>query len=222
MDTSYSKVKEYCEEKGVTLVAISKTKTPEELLAVYNQGQRIFGENKVQELAGKRESPVLASKEIEWHLVGHLQSNKVKLIVPFVSLIHAIDSWKLLKEVNKEAHKANRLVNVLLQIHIAREETKFGLSYEEAEKILGNTELSLLANVRILGLMGIASLTEDMEQVRNEFRELKRFFDQFQGTSSRLQTLSMGMSGDYEIAIEEGSTMVRIGSAIFGERNYNR
>ncbi|HYV95239.1 MAG TPA: YggS family pyridoxal phosphate-dependent enzyme [Chitinophagales bacterium] len=235
---AYSEIKKYCEEKGVTLVAISKTKTPEEILAVYDRGQRIFGENKVQELVEKHESPVLATKDIQWHLVGHLQTNKVKYIAPYVSLIHSIDSWKLLEEVNKQAEKCNRVIDVLLQIHIAQEETKFGLSFSEAKEIFHHPELKDLQHISIKGLMGMATLTEDETQIRKEFRSLKTFFDEMklaignfqlakkelpksplQIANCKLQTLSMGMSSDYKTAIEEGSTMVRIGSAIFGERN---
>jgi len=215
-------IKNYCAEKGVTLVAISKTKTQEEILAVYNHGQKIFGENKVQELVQKYEA---LPKEIQWHLVGHLQSNKIKFIVPFVSLIHSVDSLKLLKEINHHAKKGNRTINVLLQIHIAQEETKFGLSFSEAREIFHNPDLKNLQHININGLMGMASLTENENQIREEFRSLKKFFDEVKSDSSvlqtancKLQTLSMGMSSDYRIAIEEGSTMVRIGSAIFGER----
>lgn len=197
---------------------MSKTKTPVEILAVYNQGHRIFGENKVQELVSKYEA---LPKDIQWHLIGHLQTNKVKYVVPFVSMIQSVDSWKLLKEIDKEANKKNHNVNVLFQIHIATEETKFGLSYEEAEAIFSNPELKDLTGITISGLMGMASLTEDEQQIRNEFRGLKNFFEryrQLQGSNIKLQTLSMGMSSDYKLAIEEGSNMVRIGSAIFGER----
>ena len=222
---AYSEIKSYCEEKGITLVAISKLKTPKEILEIYNQGQRIFGENKVQELVEKYELPALATKEIEWHLVGHLQTNKVKYIAPFVSLIHSIDSWKLLEEVNKQAEKFSRVIQVLLQIHIAQEETKFGLSFTDAEEIFHNPGLQNLRHVQIDGLMGMASLTENENQIREEFGRLKKFFEEMKSDSSvlqtancKLQTLSMGMSSDYKIAIEEGSTMVRIGSAIFGER----
>jgi pyridoxal phosphate enzyme (YggS family) len=231
MSTSYSEIKKYCDERGVSLVAVSKTKTPDEILEVHSQGQNIFGENKVQELITKYN---LLPKEIEWHLVGHLQTNKVKYIAPFVSLIHSIDSWKLLEEVNGQAKNFNRLMDVLLQIHIAQEETKFGLSYAEAKMILLNPELQKLSQIRIRGLMGMATLTEDEGQIRKEFRALKNFFDEMKQLQSsdlsdesesslrydKLQTLSIGMSSDYKIAIEEGSTMVRIGSAIFGDRNY--
>jgi len=211
----FSDIKEYCEEKGVTLVAISKTKTPEEIFAVYNQGQKIFGENKVQELVQKYEA---LPKDIQWHLVGHLQSNKIKFMVPFVSLIHSVDSWKLLEEINHHAKKNNRTINVLLQIHIAQEETKFGLSFSEAREVFHDPDLKNLQHINIVGLMGMASLTENENQIREEFHSLKKFFEEMKSDSSMLQTLSMGMSSDFKIAIEEGTTMVRIGSAIFGER----
>ena len=218
MQSGYQDISKYCAEHGVALLAVSKTKTPVEILAVYNQGHRIFGENKVQELVSKYEA---LPKDIQWHLIGHLQTNKVKFVVPFVSMIQSVDSWKLLKEIDKEAKKKNRNVSVLLQIHIATEETKFGLSYAEAEEIFSNPELKDLTGITISGLMGMASLTEDEQQIRNEFRGLKNFFEryrQLQGSNIKLQTLSMGMSSDYKLAIEEGSNMVRIGSAIFGER----
>ena len=205
----------------VTLVAISKTKPVEAILEAYNSGQRIFGENKVQEMCDKQ---LLLPTDIQWHIVGHLQSNKVKYIAPFVSLIHAVDSLKLLQEINKQAAKNNRIIDCLLQIYIAQEETKFGLNFEEAEQLLSSPAFQELKNVRIVGLMGMASNTDNKEQVRMEFRSLKNFFDKIKTQESRLETtytiLSMGMSSDYNIAIEEGSTMVRIGSSIFGERDY--
>ena len=205
----------------VTLVAISKTKPVEAILEAYNSGQRIFGENKVQEMCDKQ---LLLPTDIQWHIVGHLQSNKVKYIAPFVSLIHAVDSLKLLQEINKQAAKNNRIIDCLLQIYIAQEETKFGLNFEEAEQLLSSSAFQELKNVRIVGLMGMASNTDNKEQVRMEFRSLKNFFDKIKNQDSRLETtytiLSMGMSSDYTIAIEEGSTMVRIGSSIFGERDY--
>ena len=207
--------------ENVTLVAISKTKPVEAILEAYNSGQRIFGENKVQEMCDKQ---LLLPTDIQWHIVGHLQSNKVKYIAPFVSLIHAVDSLKLLQEINKQAAKNNRIIDCLLQIYIAQEETKFGLNFEEAEQLLSSPAFQELKNVRIVGLMGMASNTDNKEQVRMEFRSLKNFFDKIKTQESRLETtytiLSMGMSSDYNIAIEEGSTMVRIGSSIFGERDY--
>ena len=207
--------------ENVTLVAISKTKPVEAILEAYSSGQRIFGENKVQEMCDKQ---LLLPTDIQWHIVGHLQSNKVKYIAPFVSLIHAVDSLKLLQEINKQAAKNNRIIDCLLQIYIAQEETKFGLNFEEAEQLLSSPAFQELKNVRIVGLMGMASNTDNKKQVRMEFRSLKNFFDKIKTQESRLETtytiLSMGMSSDYNIAIEEGSTMVRIGSSIFGERDY--
>lgn len=221
MGTRYSEIKNYCHHHHVTLVAVSKTRTPDQILKLYEQGQKIFGENKVQELIVKHET---VNKSIEWHLVGHLQTNKVKFVVPFVSLIQSVDSWKLLLEINKQAQENNRVVDVLLQIHIARELTKFGLSFQEAHEILNHPELTILTHIHIKGLMGMASLTDNEPQIRSEFRSLKLFFEEMRSGISGLQmtgsdpdTLSMGMSNDFRIAIEEGSTMVRIGSAIFGE-----
>lgn len=210
-------------EKNITLVAVSKTKPVEAIKELYDLGHRDFGENYVQELVEKQEQ---LPKDIRWHFIGHLQSNKVKYIAPFVHLIHGIDSFKLLKETDKQAKKINRTIDVLLQVHIAQEETKFGLDENELNEFLNtnSNELHELKNVRVSGLMGMASFTEDKDKVKNEFRYLKSLFDKFsqlQTSSFKLQTLSMGMSGDYKIAIEEGSNMVRIGSLIFGERNYN-
>ena len=207
---------------SVKLVAVSKTHPSEKILEAYNAGHKIFGENKVQELTGKYEK---LPKDIEWHLIGHLQTNKVKQIVPFVSLIHSVDSMKLLKEINKCAEKIDRVVNCLLQIHIAQEETKFGLNFEEAEEILNSKEVEEMKNIRIAGLMGMATLTEDEAQIRKEFKLLKKFFDahcQLTTDNCQLAVLSMGMSSDYKIAIEEGSNLVRVGSLIFGERNYQK
>jgi PLP dependent protein len=199
----------------VKLVAVSKTKPNELILEVYNAGQRIFGENKVQELTGKYEE---LPKDIEWHLLGHLQTNKVKYVAPFVSLIHSGDSIKLLAEIDKQAKKNNRTIDCLIQLHIAQEETKFGMSYEEAEDFFRSKNFAKFPNVRIAGLMGMASNVEDEAQIRNEFRGLKNFFDKISQQYHSLEVLSMGMSHDYRIAVEEGSTMVRVGSAIFGER----
>lgn len=201
----------------VKLVVVTKTHPPEKILQVYHAGHRIFGENKVQELLKKQE---LLPNDIEWHLIGHLQTNKVKKVVPFVHLIHSVDSMKLLKEINKQAEKINRVVNCLLQIHIAREETKFGLSFSEAEEILKSNELTKLNYVRIVGLMGMATLTDDHTQIRKEFRSLKKFYDSIISTHPSFVVLSMGMSSDYYIAIEEGSNLIRVGSLIFGERTY--
>lgn len=201
----------------VTLVAVSKTKPNEAILEAYKAGQRDFGENYVQELVDKHEQ---LPKDIHWHFIGHLQSNKVKYIAPFVHLIHGIDSLKLLQEVNKQALKNNRVIDCLLQIYIAQEETKFGLSFEECETLLNSSEYKQLQNVKVRGFMAMASNTEDEKQIRTEFKSLKEFAEKIPGFGFRV--LSFGMSSDYKIAIEEGSTMVRIGSLIFGERNYNK
>ena len=205
---------------NITLVAVSKTKPVEDIKELYDFGQRDFGENYVQELADKQAQ---LPGDIRWHFIGHLQSNKVKFIAPFVQLIHSVDSLKLLKEINKQALKNNRVVDCLLQVHIAQEETKFGFSEKELEDLFNTNlnELHELKNVRIVGLMGMASLTDDMDKVRNEFKFLRTLFERFSKlpiTNCKLQILSMGMTSDYKIAIEEGSNMVRIGSLIFGER----
>jgi pyridoxal phosphate enzyme (YggS family) len=198
------------------LVAVSKTKPVETIRSVYDYGQKVFGENYVQEMTDKHQQ---LPADIQWHYIGHLQTNKVKHIVPFVSLIQSVDSFKLLKEINKQAAKYNRTINCFLQIYIAKEETKFGLSFEEAEQLLNSPELKDLNYISIKGLMGMASLAEDKNQIRNEFRSLKNFLIRLQSTNSQpLTILSMGMTSDYKIALEEGSNMVRIGSAIFGER----
>jgi PLP dependent protein len=202
--------------ENVTLVAVSKTHPTEKILEAYHAGQRVFGENKVQELMSKSEK---LPNDISWHLIGHLQTNKVKFIAPFVSLIHAVDSKKLLLEIDKQAKKHNRVIDCLLQIHIAKEETKFGFSYKECEDILVDNEITDLKNVRIIGLMGMATNTDDETQIRNEFRELNNFFIQKKFKFAALNVLSIGMSSDYPLAIENGSTMVRIGSSIFGVRN---
>lgn len=202
----------------VTLVAVTKTHPIEKLMEVYTAGHKIFGENKVQEMCDKQ---ALLPSDIEWHLIGHLQTNKVKFIAPFVKLIHSVDSLKLLVEIDKQAKKNNRIIDCLLQIYIANEDTKFGLDFKEADALLNSNELLALQNIKIVGLMGMASFTEDSAQVRNEFHSLKVFFDAIKSIHSPqidLQILSMGMSGDYKMAIEEGSTMVRVGSAIFGSR----
>ena len=201
--------------KNVVLIAISKTKPVEDILELYHLGHRDFGENYVQELVEKAE---LLPKDIRWHFIGHLQSNKVKNIAAFIHLIHGVDSLKLLKEINNQGKKNNRVIDCLLQVHIAQEETKFGLNEEELLQLL-NGSISQLRNIKICGLMCMASLTDNMNKVRNEFHFLKLLFTKLMTHDSRLTTLSMGMSGDYKIAIEEGSTMVRIGSLIFGERN---
>lgn len=206
----------------VKLVAVSKTMPLLAIEEAYAAGQKIFGENKAQEMSSKQ--PMLPA-DIEWHFIGHLQTNKVKYIAPFVSMIHAIDSFKLLKEINKQAAKANRIIDCLLQFHIAEEETKFGLDMAEAQALLQEKGLKDLHNIRICGLMGMATFTDDMQQVRREFRHLKEYFDELKRgyfkDDAGFKELSMGMSGDYLIAIEEGATIVRIGSTIFGERNYH-
>lgn len=213
-------IKKYKEELGdaVTLVAISKTKPESDLLEAYQAGQRVFGENKIQEMAEKWEN---LPKDIQWHMVGHVQRNKVKYMAPFVSLIHAVDSLKLLKEIDKEAKKNNRTIDCLLQIKIAKEETKFGLDAEEAIEILSSDAFSEFKNVRITGLMGMATFTEDEAIVKGEFDYLKSVYENLKKDHPQFEVLSMGMSGDYKIAVTCGSNMVRIGSAIFGERNYN-
>ena len=199
--------------KKVNLIAVSKTKSKEKILEAFNAGQRIFGENKVQEL--KEKSKILP-KEIEWHMIGHLQTNKVKYIAPFISLIHTVDSEKILIEIDKRAKQNNRVINCLLQFNISNEENKYGIDLKEGEKLL---EKSLnYKNIQIVGVMGMASLTQNKKQIRKEFKNLKYLFNNFQNKNSNMKILSMGMSGDYKIAIEEGSNMIRIGSAIFGNR----
>jgi len=198
---------------NVTLVAVSKTKPNDALLEAYNSGQRDFGENYVQELVDKQNE---LPKDINWHFIGHLQSNKVKYIAPFVYLIHGVDSLKLLTEINKEALKNSRIINCLLQLYIAKEETKFGLNFEEATELLSSKEFSELKNISIKGFMAMASNTDDVEQIKNEFRSANIYKMKF----SNFPILSIGMSSDYELAIKEGSTLIRVGSKIFGERNY--
>jgi len=206
---------------GCRLIAVSKTKPNELVLEAYEGGQRIFGENKVQELVGKYEA---LPKDIEWHMIGHLQSNKVKYIAPFIHLIHAVDSLKLLKEVNKQGLKNERVINCLLQVYIADEGTKFGLNEEELLELINSDSFISFGNIKITGLMGMATNTSDQAQIRNEFHSLKKLFDTLKGQTDLpnidLKEISMGMSGDYQIALEEGSTLVRVGSAIFGARNY--
>jgi pyridoxal phosphate enzyme (YggS family) len=201
------------------LIAVSKTKPVSDILEAYNTGHRYFGENRVQEFLNKKD---LLPKDIEWHLIGHLQTNKVKLVVPFISMIQSVDSYKLLVNINSEAFKIERVVDCLLQIHIATEETKFGFSMPELHEILKAGNLLNLLNVRICGVMGIATFTSDIDQVKNEFRYLKECFSSLKESYFRsdasFREISMGMSGDYELALREGSTMVRIGSLIFGER----
>lgn len=205
---------------GVSLVAVSKRKPVEEILEVYNRGQRIFGENKVQELVDKH--PQLP-KDIEWHFIGHLQRNKVKFIVPFVNMIHSVDSARLLIEINKQAKKIDRVVNCLLQFHIAEEETKFGLDITEAHHLFESSEYKEMKNIKICGVMGMGTFVDDEPTTRREFQSLKGIFNELRQAyfenNADFKEISMGMSGDYNIAIEEGSTLVRIGSAIFGARN---
>jgi pyridoxal phosphate enzyme (YggS family) len=204
---------------SVTLVAVSKTKPNELIMEAYESGQRDFGENYVQELSSKHEQ---LPKEIRWHFIGHLQSNKVKYIAPFVHLIHGIDSLKLLREVDKQAAKNSRKINCLLQVHIASEETKFGFSAEECFDLVKSGEIEKLQNVNVCGLMGMATNTEDEKHIREEFRGLKQLLSRLRELKPEMKTLSMGMSSDYLMAIEEGSNMIRIGSTIFGERDYSR
>ena len=201
----------------VTLVAVSKTKPNAAILEAYQAGQRIFGENKIQEMAAKYDE---LPKDIQWHMIGHLQSNKVKYMAHFVDLIHGVDSFKTLKEINKQAKKHERVIKCLLQARIAVEETKFGLSFKDINEIITSKDFLELQHIEIVGLMGMATFTDDQEQLSEEFSSLKQFFDKLKTQNSKLKNLSMGMSGDYQLAIENGSTMVRVGSAIFGARNY--
>jgi hypothetical protein len=204
--------------EGVTLVAVSKTKPNEDILEAYEAGQRIFGENKVQEMVQKWED---LPKDIEWHMIGHVQRNKVKYMAGFVSLIHGVDSPRLLKEINKQAKKHDRVIPCLLQMHIAEEDTKFGLDQNELFQLIESDAFQAMENIKIVGLMGMATFTDDENQVHREFIQLKSIFDELKTKLNDIAILSMGMSGDYKIAIEEGSNMVRIGSSIFGARNYS-
>ena len=213
---AYQQISKELSAKSVTLVAVSKTKPVEDILQLYELGQRDFGENYVQELVDKAGK---LPKDIRWHFIGHLQTNKVKLIAPFIHLIHGTDSFKLLKEINKQGEKIDSVINCLLQVHIAQEETKFGLDEDELRKIFTDLSAEAPGHVKVLGLMGMASFTGDMDKVRAEFKSLKNLYDQLQTSGLKPQILSMGMSSDYQVAIEEGSNMVRIGSLIFGERN---
>lgn len=204
----------------ITLVAVSKTKPISDLQKAYDSGQRVFGENKIQEL---REKEPALPKDIEWHMIGHMQSNKVKYIAPYISLIHGVESFKLIEEINKQALKNERIIKVLLQFHIAKESTKFGLQLKEAKEILNSNAFKQLKNIEVSGVMGMASFVDNELQIREEFTMLKSIFeelksDYFSATNS-FNIISMGMSGDYSIAIEEGSTMIRVGSSIFGTRN---
>jgi pyridoxal phosphate enzyme (YggS family) len=204
--------------KGVTLVAVSKTKPNEAILEAYECGHRIFGENKVQEMTQKWET---LPKDIQWHMIGHVQRNKVKYMAPYVALVHGVDSLKLLKEINKQAKKNNRVIPCLLQVHIAEEDSKFGFDSQELNALIQDTDFLELKHVAIKGLMGMATFTENAAQIRREFKGLKSMYDELKNRIGNMEILSMGMSGDYAIAIEEGSTMVRIGSSIFGARNNN-
>jgi pyridoxal phosphate enzyme (YggS family) len=207
--------------EGVILVAVSKTHSPALILEAYNWGQRHFGENKVQELISKETQ---LPNDIHWHMIGHLQSNKVKFIAPFVSLVHGVDSLNLLKTIDKEANKVNRTIDCLLQVHIASESTKFGFSEPELLEVLAGQEIWQMENVRVCGLMGMATFTDNEKQIKREFSGLKHFFDHIKkayvNNMAHFNVLSMGMSDDYLIAIEAGSNLVRVGSAIFGEREY--
>ncbi|MGG6231271.1 YggS family pyridoxal phosphate-dependent enzyme [Tenacibaculum sp. SDUM215027] len=203
--------------ENVTLVAVSKTKPIADLQEAYDTGQRVFGENKIQEMVTKYDE---LPKDIKWHMIGHLQRNKVKYMAHFVDLIHGVDSFKTLKEINKQAKKHNRVINCLLQARIAKEDTKFGLPFTDIEDILASDEFKELENVKIVGLMGMATFTDNQEQLQDEFSSLASFFNKNQEKYLDLSILSMGMSGDYKLAIKNGSTMVRIGSSIFGVRNY--
>ncbi|MGB2686214.1 MAG: YggS family pyridoxal phosphate-dependent enzyme [Olleya sp.] len=204
--------------KHVTLVAVSKTKPVTDLMEAYNAGQRIFGENKIQEMADKHQE---MPKDIKWHMIGHVQTNKVKYMAEFVDLIHGVESFKLLKEINKQAKKHERSIDCLLQIKIASEDSKFGMSIPDATSLLKSEEFSALTNINVIGVMGMATFTEDQNQIKQEFDLLKTTFDSLQKLHPSLKTISMGMSGDYQLAIDCGSTMVRVGSSIFGARNYN-
>ena len=204
-------------DQGVTLVAVSKTKPISDIMEAYDAGQRIFGENKIQEMVNKYEA---LPKDIKWHMIGHLQRNKVKYMAHFVDLVHGVDSFKTLNEINKQAKKHDRVINCLLQARIAKEETKFGLEFSEIGSILESKELAELENIKIVGLMGMASFSSNEEEVSSEFQGLKALFDSIIASNFELKILSMGMSGDYKIAIKNGSNMIRVGSAIFGSRNY--
>ncbi len=202
--------------EGVALVAVTKTKSEDEILQAYDTGHRMFGENKIQEMVSKWEQ---MPKDIEWHMIGHVQRNKVKYMVSFVSLIHAVDSLKLLKEINKQAAKHDRVIDCLLQIKIAEEDSKFGISEEDAQALFTSEELKMLEHIRIIGLMGMATFTDDKAQLAVEFGKLQTFFNTLKDTY-KLRYLSMGMSADYPLALDHGSNMIRVGSAIFGARNY--
>lgn len=205
--------------EDITLVVVTKTHPVSDIKEVYNTGHRIFGENRVQEMVDKyKELP----QDIEWHMIGHLQTNKVKDIAPFVSLIHGVDRMKLLKEINKRAKKENRVIECLLQLKIAKEESKFGMDVENMNNLLTSEDYANMDNVKIVGLMGMATFTESKKQINEEFKFLKKIYDTFAKTHSELKILSMGMSGDYKIALQNGTNMLRIGSKVFGEREYQK
>jgi pyridoxal phosphate enzyme (YggS family) len=204
--------------KHVTLVAVSKTKPVVDLMQAYHAGQRVFGENKIQEMAEKHQQ---MPKDIQWHMIGHVQTNKVKYMASFVDLIHGVDRLKLLNEINKQAQKHNRSIDCLLQIKIAEEDSKFGMTANDAENLLKSSAFDQLKNIKIVGVMGMASFTNDTNQIRTEFETLKSAFDRLKNIEQQMHIVSMGMSGDYPIAIDCGSTMIRVGSHIFGARNYS-
>lgn len=220
--TNIEEIKKGVDKHGASLIAVSKTKPVELLLEAYNAGIRDFGENKVQELVEKEQQ---LPNDIRWHMIGHLQRNKVKFIVPFVYLIHGVDSFKLLKEIDKQGAKVGRKINCLLQVHIAEEDTKFGFSREEITKLLQEQDFAAMEHIVVSGLMGMATFTEDTSQIRREFKALRELYDslskQYAAVPNvEMRILSMGMSGDYQIALEEGSNMIRVGSSIFGARSY--
>ena len=216
IQTNLSKIKTQL-PSNVTLVAVSKTKSVEDMMQAYLSGQRIFGENKIQEMTEKHQK---MPKDIQWHMIGNIQRNKVKYVASYVDLVHGVDSFKLLNEINKQAEKNKRIIKCLIQIKIAQEDTKFGISYEEAKIMLRSEEVKKLNNIEIVGVMGMASYTQDKIQIKKEFKTLKINFDNLKKIAKNLMILSMGMSGDYKLAIENGSTMIRLGSSIFGTRNY--
>jgi len=212
----YKEIRNYCLQHRATLVVVSKTQSLEKIESIYNEGQRVFGENRVQELTTKFE---VLPKDIDWHLIGHLQKNKVKYIAPFIGMIHSVDSWQLIDTINKEATKCNRKIRILLQFHIAQESSKYGLSIEQGRELAQKITENHLNCIVICGVMGMATFTTDTKQIRKEFSQLKSIFDNlkkdFFPDSNQFCEISMGMSGDYKIAIDEGSTMIRVGSAIF-------
>jgi len=216
IQTNLSKIKTQL-PSNVTLVAVSKTKSVEDMMQAYLSGQRIFGENKIQEMTEKHQK---MPKDIQWHMIGNIQRNKVKYMASYVDLVHGVDSFKLLNEINKQAEKNKRIIKCLIQIKIAQEDTKFGISYEEAKIMLRSEEVKKLNNIEIVGVMGMASYTQNKIQIKKEFKTLKINFDNLKKIAKNLMILSMGMSGDYKLAIENGSTMIRLGSSIFGTRNY--